>query len=193
MKRPSFFQGVIVAAVLGFFASALVATLTPFVGFGAVLRMGCARSGARLPSVSVQPQQRARRPSRHVVAVVDDCRCHLVVRATAVAVPFDPRRRGLARTVTVLLLGLVSGADGSGAQHPEHFRRCVGDDPFGEPVPHGLVLFPRAGAVCGDSTDGEASPGEGTRPTSRLEIRSCKAPGRRGTAPSYSRNKGAES
>ena len=39
MKRPSFFHGVIVAAVLGFFASAVVATLTPFVGFGAVLRM----------------------------------------------------------------------------------------------------------------------------------------------------------
>ena len=39
MKRPSFFNGVIVAAVLGFFASAVVATLTPFVGFGAVLRL----------------------------------------------------------------------------------------------------------------------------------------------------------
>ena len=38
MKRPSFFHGVIVAAVLGFFASAIVATLTPFVGLGAVLR-----------------------------------------------------------------------------------------------------------------------------------------------------------
>lgn len=39
MKRPSFFQGVIVAAVLGFFASAVVATLTPFVGLGAVIRI----------------------------------------------------------------------------------------------------------------------------------------------------------
>lgn len=39
MKRPSFFQGVIVAAVLGFFASAIVATLTPFVGLGAVIRL----------------------------------------------------------------------------------------------------------------------------------------------------------
>ena len=39
MKRPSFFHGVIVAAILGFFASALVATLTPFVGLGAVLRL----------------------------------------------------------------------------------------------------------------------------------------------------------
>jgi len=39
MKRPSFFQGVIVAAVLGFFASAFVATLTPFVGLGAVIRI----------------------------------------------------------------------------------------------------------------------------------------------------------
>jgi len=39
MKRPSFFQGVIVAAVLGFFASAIVATLTPFVGIGAVIRL----------------------------------------------------------------------------------------------------------------------------------------------------------
>jgi len=39
MKRPSFFHGVIVAAVLGFFASAIVATLTPFVGLGAVIRM----------------------------------------------------------------------------------------------------------------------------------------------------------
>lgn len=39
MKRPSFFHGVIVAAVLGFFASAIVATLTPFVGLGAVVRL----------------------------------------------------------------------------------------------------------------------------------------------------------
>ena len=39
MKRPSFIHGVIVAAVLGFFASAIVATLTPFVGIGAVLRL----------------------------------------------------------------------------------------------------------------------------------------------------------
>ena len=39
MKRPGFFQGIIVAAVLGFFASAIVATLTPFVGLGTVLRL----------------------------------------------------------------------------------------------------------------------------------------------------------
>ena len=39
MKRPTFFHGVIVAAVLGFFASAMFATLTPFVGLGAVIRM----------------------------------------------------------------------------------------------------------------------------------------------------------
>ncbi len=39
MKRPSFMHGVLVAAVLGFFASAVVATLTPFVGLGAVLRL----------------------------------------------------------------------------------------------------------------------------------------------------------
>ena len=39
MNRPSFFHGVIVAAVLGFFASAIVATLTPFVGLGAVVRL----------------------------------------------------------------------------------------------------------------------------------------------------------
>jgi len=39
MKRPSFIQGVIVAAVLGFFASAIVATLTPFVGLGSVVRL----------------------------------------------------------------------------------------------------------------------------------------------------------
>jgi hypothetical protein len=39
MKRPSFFNGVIVAAVLGFFASAIVATLTPFIGLVSVLRL----------------------------------------------------------------------------------------------------------------------------------------------------------
>ncbi len=39
MKRPGFLHGVIVAAVLGFFASAIVATLTPFVGLGAVVRL----------------------------------------------------------------------------------------------------------------------------------------------------------
>ena len=39
MRRPTFFQGAIVAAVLGFFASAVVATLTPFIGLGAVIRV----------------------------------------------------------------------------------------------------------------------------------------------------------
>jgi len=39
MKRPGFFHGAIVAAVLGFFASAIVATLTPFVGLGTVVRL----------------------------------------------------------------------------------------------------------------------------------------------------------
>lgn len=39
MTRPSFFHGVIVAAVLGFFTSAVVAALTPFVGFDVVLRL----------------------------------------------------------------------------------------------------------------------------------------------------------
>ena len=39
MKRPTFLHGVIVAAVFGFFASAIVATLTPFVGLGAVIRL----------------------------------------------------------------------------------------------------------------------------------------------------------
>ena len=39
MKRPSFFHGVIVAAILAVFASAVVATLTPFVGFGSVIRL----------------------------------------------------------------------------------------------------------------------------------------------------------
>ena len=39
MKRPTFLHGVIVAAIFGFFASAIVATLTPFVGLGAVIRL----------------------------------------------------------------------------------------------------------------------------------------------------------
>ncbi len=39
MKKPSFLHGVIVAAVLAFFASAVVATLTPFVGLGGVFRL----------------------------------------------------------------------------------------------------------------------------------------------------------
>ena len=39
MKRPSFVRGAIVAALLAFFASAIVATLTPFIGLGAVIRI----------------------------------------------------------------------------------------------------------------------------------------------------------
>jgi len=39
MKKHSFLHGVIVAAVLAFFASAVVATLTPFVGLGGVFRL----------------------------------------------------------------------------------------------------------------------------------------------------------
>lgn len=39
MKKHSFLQGIFVAAVLAFFASAVVATLTPFVGLSGVLRL----------------------------------------------------------------------------------------------------------------------------------------------------------
>ena len=39
MKRPTFIHGVVLAAVLAFFASAVVATLTPFVGAGSALRL----------------------------------------------------------------------------------------------------------------------------------------------------------
>jgi hypothetical protein len=39
MNRPTFFHGVIVAALLGFFASAIAATLTPFIGLGSVVRL----------------------------------------------------------------------------------------------------------------------------------------------------------
>ena len=39
MNRPGFLQGVIVAALLAFFASVVVAALTPFVGLGAVIRL----------------------------------------------------------------------------------------------------------------------------------------------------------
>jgi len=39
MKRPAFFNGVVVAAVLAFVASAIVATLTPFIGMGTVIRL----------------------------------------------------------------------------------------------------------------------------------------------------------
>lgn len=39
MRKHSFLHGVIVAAVLAFFASAIVATLTPFVGLGSVVRL----------------------------------------------------------------------------------------------------------------------------------------------------------
>lgn len=39
MNRPGFFGGVIIAAVLGFFASAVVATLAPLFGFSSVVRL----------------------------------------------------------------------------------------------------------------------------------------------------------
>lgn len=39
MKRPTFLHGVGVAAVLGFFASAAIAALTPFVGLSAIVRL----------------------------------------------------------------------------------------------------------------------------------------------------------
>ena len=39
MNRPTFVQGIVVAAVLAFSASAAVATLTPFVGFAGVIRL----------------------------------------------------------------------------------------------------------------------------------------------------------
>jgi hypothetical protein len=39
MKKPTFFHGVVAAAVLAFAASILVAGLTPFVGVGSVVRL----------------------------------------------------------------------------------------------------------------------------------------------------------
>ena len=39
MTRPTFLHGVVAAAVLAFCASAMLATLTPFLGFGAVIRL----------------------------------------------------------------------------------------------------------------------------------------------------------
>ncbi|MDH3990845.1 MAG: hypothetical protein OEV34_17050 [Gammaproteobacteria bacterium] len=39
MRRPTFMHGVIVAAVLAFVASVVVATLTPFIGLGSVVRL----------------------------------------------------------------------------------------------------------------------------------------------------------
>jgi hypothetical protein len=38
MRRPSFFQGVVVAAAFAFFVSAMIATMTPFIGTYAVIR-----------------------------------------------------------------------------------------------------------------------------------------------------------
>jgi hypothetical protein len=39
MKRPTFFQGVVVAAILAFVAPAIVATLTPLDGLGTAVRL----------------------------------------------------------------------------------------------------------------------------------------------------------
>lgn len=39
MRRPTFMHGVIVAAVLAFIASVVVATLTPFIGLSSVVRL----------------------------------------------------------------------------------------------------------------------------------------------------------
>lgn len=38
MKKPTFFQGVVVAAVLAFAASIVIGALTPFIGVGTVIR-----------------------------------------------------------------------------------------------------------------------------------------------------------
>lgn len=38
-KHPGFIQGIIIAAFFGFFASAMVVTLTPFFGIGSVIRL----------------------------------------------------------------------------------------------------------------------------------------------------------
>lgn len=45
MIRPTFFHGVLAAAILAFCASAVVATLTPFVGYAFVLRIVIAALG----------------------------------------------------------------------------------------------------------------------------------------------------
>lgn len=39
MKRPTFFHGVVVAAVLAFAASVVIGALTPFVGVGSIVRL----------------------------------------------------------------------------------------------------------------------------------------------------------
>jgi hypothetical protein len=45
MKRPGFFQGVVVAAVLGFAASTFIAVFTPFIGIGLVSRLAIPAMG----------------------------------------------------------------------------------------------------------------------------------------------------
>jgi len=46
MKAPTFFNGVIAAAVLAFIASAMIGTLSPFLGVGNVLRLAAPVLGA---------------------------------------------------------------------------------------------------------------------------------------------------
>ncbi len=147
MKRPSFLHGVIVAAVLGFFASAAVGTLTPFVGLGSVIRLVIPALGlAYLLYLFGRNEERTGRVTTlslwAVLAALTwwmtpPLPLYLLVHVGAI---------WLVRSL-YFYSGVTAGITGLRCQRIEHKRRGLGDKPHRQRIPRNLVLLPRPGAV----------------------------------------------
>ena len=182
MKRPSFLHGVLVAAVLGFFASAFVATLTPFVGLGAVLRLVIPALG--LAYLLYLLSRSKERVGRITTLSLWGGRHHMVGSSPVALLSADSRRRNLAGALPVFLQWRGAGADGPWARRFEYLRHSLGSHPNRQRVSCHLVFFPDTGPVRHDPTcnkeQTEASKEHGSR---ERELRARKASGRPGTAP----------
>ena len=185
MKRPGFFHGVIVAAVLGFFASAIVATLTPFVGPGTVVRLVIPLLG--LAYLLYLLNRSAERLGR-----VTTLTCWTAMTAVAWwAAPPLPLYL-LIHVGAVWLIrslyfysGVLPALDGSGPGRIERLGSSLGNQPIRQRIPGHLVFFPGAGAVCRDPAGVSAaqSDAETKHPCPQQELRTCQTPSRCGTPP----------
>ena len=173
MKRPGFAHGVVVAAVLGFFASAVVATLTPFVGLGAVIRLVIpALALAYLLYLLSRSDERVGRVTT------------ITLWSALAALSADSRRRGVAGALPLFLLRHSACPHGPRPQWPERLGVRLGDHTLGQRVSRHLVFFPGSVAVCCNSgVRRSGKEGRGRCFGEQREIRSREATGRRRASP----------
>jgi hypothetical protein len=158
MKRPTFFHGVIVAAVFAFFTSATIATLTPFVGFMSVIRFVIPALGLAYVLYLFS------RSKERVGRVTTLCLWSALAAVTWWVAPPLP----LYLLIHVGAMWLVRSLY----------------QPYRQRVLSYLVFFPGAGVVRGDSSGGQAQGKCNEKLCCRKRtLRACTAPGRPGAHP----------